>query len=152
MTPPNLHVTLKFLGAVEEPRMPDVERALGEAAAGVTAFDLTLRGLGAFPSVARPRVIWAGATEGAPALAGVAASVERALSPLGFPTEARPFSAHVTLGRVRTPRRNPKLADALAAAAAIDLARMRVTHLSLMRSDLSPRGARYTELSSYAIV
>jgi 2'-5' RNA ligase len=152
VSPANFHLTVKFLGAVDTDRLPDVERALGDAVAGVPPFDLTLRGLGAFPSAARPRVIWAGTAHGAAELAALAARVERTLSPLGFPTEERVFSAHVTLGRVRTPRRNPKLAEALAASASVELLSVPVTRLSLMRSDLSPRGARYSELAGHALV
>jgi RNA 2',3'-cyclic 3'-phosphodiesterase len=151
VAPENFHLTVKFLGAVGTERLPDVERALGDAVAGVASFTLALRGLGAFPSTARPRVIWAGTAQGAAELAEVAARVERALSPLGFPTEERPFSAHVTLGRVRTPRRNPRLAQALAASADVELLRVPVERLSLMRSDLSPRGARYSELAGHPL-
>lgn len=151
MAPDNFHLTVKFLGAVDTGRLPDVERALGEAVAEMSPFTLTLRGLGAFPSAARPRVIWAGTADGAAELAAVAARVERALSPLGFPTEDRPFSAHVTLGRVRTPRRNPRLAQALAASAGVELVRVPVERVSLMRSDLSPRGARYSELAGHPL-
>jgi RNA 2',3'-cyclic 3'-phosphodiesterase len=103
-------------------------------------------GLGAFPSPARPRVLWAGVAEGAEAAGVLAGRIDAALTPLGFDRERRPFSAHVTLGRVRTPRAQPRLAGALAVGG--PAGRQRVTHVSLMRSDLSPRGARYTELAA----
>jgi 2'-5' RNA ligase len=151
VAPENFHLTVKFLGAVDTDRVAAVERALGEAVTGLAGFGLSLRGLGAFPSAARPRVIWAGVAHGGAELAAVAARVERTLSPLGFPAEDRPFSAHVTLGRVRTPRRNPKLAAALAASAEVELGRVAVARISLMRSDLSTRGARYSELAGHAL-
>ncbi len=151
MAPENFHLTVKFLGAVDGARVPDIAGALAEAAAGVTPFGLTLRGLGAFPSAARPRVIWAGTADGAADLAALAGHVERALAALGFPAEERPFSAHVTLGRVRTPRRNPRLAQALAAAADVELVSVPVARVSLMRSELSPRGARYSELAGHPL-
>jgi 2'-5' RNA ligase len=151
VAPANFHLTMKFLGAVEPQRVADVDRALGDAVTGLSAFDLALRGLGAFPTVAKPRIIWAGVADGAAELSAIAARVERALSPLGFPAEARPFSAHVTLGRVRTPRRNPRLAAALAASGDVELARVPVARVSLMRSELSPRGARYSELAGHAL-
>lgn len=115
------------------------------AAAGHAAFDLEVHGLGAFPSPTRARVLWAGVSAGADETAGVAARVEEALAPLGIPPETRPFAAHVTLGRVREPRAQPRLAAALDAAE--PFGRQRVTRVSLMRSELSPRGARYTELA-----
>jgi RNA 2',3'-cyclic 3'-phosphodiesterase len=108
-------------------------------------FDLRVRDLGAFPSRTRPRVLWAGIDEGADAVAALAADVDAALARLGFEPETRAFSAHVTLGRVRSPRADPRLAEALRGDV---YGRQRVDHLSLVRSELSPRGARYTELAA----
>ena len=144
MAAANLHVTLKFLGPIEETRVPAIADALGAAASRRAPFDLAVRGLGAFPDVSRPRVVWAGLEE-ARALGVLAGEVDGALAALGLPRESRPFSAHVTLGRVREPRRNPALAAALARPA--DFGRLAVTRVSLMRSDLGPGGARYTELA-----
>ncbi len=144
----NFHVTLKFLGAVDETRVTQVADAVTAAAAGLAPFDLEVRGLGAFPSPMRARVIWAGAGEGAAAAATLGARVDAALAGLGFPREERPFASHVTLGRVRTPSRNPVLARALAAGAAHDFGRVPVARASLMQSRLSPGGARYTELAA----
>ena len=90
-------------------------------------------------------MLWAGVEAGREAAAALAAGVDEALAALDFPRETRPFAAHVTLGRVRAPRANPRLAQALDAGAIFG--RQRVARVSLMRSDLSPRGARYTELA-----
>jgi 2'-5' RNA ligase len=111
---------------------------------------VSLCGLGAFPTPTRPRVIWAG-TAPAPAFVALAEGVDRALAALGFPPETRGFTAHVTLGRVRVPRHEPALADALEAAAARPFGTLPVARVSLMRSELSPRGARYTELAGWAL-
>lgn len=146
----NLHLTLKFLGGVEPDRLGAVATALAGAVTAGPAFHLALRGLGAFPSPTRARVIWAGVTD-AVEVAGLAARVEEALAPLGFPPEGRPFSAHVTLGRVREPQRDPVLATALMAGAERELGAFHVDQISLMRSDLSPRGARYTALGSWGL-
>jgi 2'-5' RNA ligase len=148
VAPENLHITVKFLGRIDETRVPAVIEALHTAATGRHAFDLEIVSLGAFPSPTRPRVLWAGVTEGETPLAALAAAVDDALAPLGFPRETRAFTAHVTLARVREPRRTPALAEALAAAAARRFGRLTIEHVALMRSDLSPRGARYTALST----
>jgi 2'-5' RNA ligase len=93
-------------------------------------------------------VIWAGVGRGADALVELAGRVDEALAPLGFQREPRPFSPHVTLGRVRAPRRDPALADALVTGVDHQFGRFSVERVALMRSDLSPRGARYTELDA----
>jgi 2'-5' RNA ligase len=141
----NLHVTVKFLGGVEEARLAEVRAAL-EGAVTAPAFEVGIRGLGAFPGATRARVLWAGAPA-SPPFARLAEDVDRALAGLGFPPEGRGFTPHVTLGRVREPRRHPALASALEAAAHRDFGVLRVERIALMRSDLSPRGARYTELA-----
>jgi len=151
VAPENLHLTLKFLGSVDETGLAALTSALTSAVTGLAAFDAEVRGLGAFPTPTRPRVVWAGIAAGAPALVDVAGRVEAALAALGFPPDERPFSPHVTLGRVRQPGRAPALAGALAAGAGRAFGRTRVGRVSLMRSDLSPRGARYTELAGGAL-
>jgi len=139
----NLHVTLKFLGQVEEVRVPSLIDTLRAALADRHAVDVAVRGLGAFPSPTRPRVLWAG-LEDATGLTALAECVDLCCGRLGFPRETRAFAAHVTLGRVREPRRQPALGEALARPA--DFGRLRVDRVSLMRSELSPRGARHSEL------
>lgn len=146
VTPGNLHVTLKFLGQVDEARVPAVAGALAAAALGHRVFDVVVRGLGAFPTPVRPRVLWAGLEGDAGRLRALAESVDAACAGLEFPPETRAFAPHVTLGRAREPRRQPALAAALAGPA--DFGRVRVDRVALMRSELSPGGSRYTELAA----
>lgn len=148
VAPGNLHLTLKFLGAVPEEQIEAVAGALRQASLEASPFEARIRGLGAFPSARRPRVVWAGVTEGAADMIELARRVDLALAALGFPRDERPFSPHVTLGRVREPGRNPALTAALGSAATREFGQMRVPSASLMRSELSPRGARYTELAT----
>jgi len=143
-----LHLTLKFLGSVPEERIDAVAGALREASTDTSPFQARIRGLGAFPTARRPRVVWAGVTDGAPDMIELARRIDAALASLGFPRDERPFSPHVTLGRVREPGRNPALTEALGSAATREFGQMRVPSASLMRSELNPRGARYTELAT----
>ena len=96
--PDGIHLTLKFLGEVEERRLEELGVALGEAVTGSRAVQLVIRGAGVFPDATRPRVFWAG-VEPEPAIELLQNQVERVFAPLGFPTEARPFRPHLTLGR-----------------------------------------------------
>ena len=148
VAPANLHLTVKFVGQVEDTRLQTVIDALHTAVQRHAAFAMDVDGLGAFPSMTRPRVLWAGVRAGGGALAALAASVDEALAPLGFAREDRPFSPHITVGRVREPRRSPALAEGLAAAATRPFGRVTVDEAALMRSDLSPHGARYTTLAA----
>lgn len=156
--PALFHVTIKFLGEVPTERVAAVEAALAGAAAGVAPFSLSLRGLGVYPNARRPRVVFSGVEAGAEPLASLAAACETGLEPLGFTREARPFSAHVTLGRVkeaharRRPRPNrapepgpgPGLATALAAEQAFAAGPVPVAHLTLFESKLQRTGAVYS--------
>ncbi len=151
VAPDNLHLTLKFLGPVAPGRIDQVEGALARVARGVRPFLLLIRGLGAFPTPPRPRVIWAGAAAGGEALSALAGQVDDAVAALGFERETRAYSPHVTLGRVRASRRDPALAAAIEGGAAREFGLVHVNKLHLMRSDLSPRGARYTSLGAWSI-
>jgi 2'-5' RNA ligase len=144
--PESVHLTLKFLGEVAEERVGAVERALAEAVVGHHPLGLVARGAGGFPTGRRPRVVWAGVEGDVDTLGRLAADVERTVAPLGWPTEARPFAAHLTLGRVRVPKRGP-LGDAIEAAAGVELGAWAVGEVVLYRSRLRPTGAVYEPIA-----
>jgi 2'-5' RNA ligase len=139
-----LHLTLRFLGEVAEERLAGVRQALEGVTAAVRPFDIRCAGLGVFPGPARPRVVWAGVTDGLRELGLLAAGVERALEPLGFAPERRPFRGHVTLGRVRSPRGVARLTRALDQT---PFGAWTVTEVVFYRSHLSPKGSRYEALA-----
>jgi len=151
VVPGNLHLTVKFLGAVADGRIGSIVGALTGTAADVSPFDANFAGLGAFPSATRARVVWAGVTGGAGAMVDLAVRVDAALAALGFARDERPFSPHITLGRVRQPGRNPALTQDLRSAAGQEFGRLHVAGVSLMRSELLAQGARYTELATVSL-
>ncbi len=148
---PNVHLTLKFLGELLPDILEQVKDGLTEAVMGAIPFSLRFQGLGAFPGMARPRVLWVGVAEGGQAAQALQARVETALGRRGLPREERPFSPHLTVGRVREPRGLAGLQEAMARDARMDFGRLEVRALSLMRSDLSPTGSRYTELAAFPL-
>lgn len=147
----NVHLTVKFLGEIPPEALEAVKQALGEAVVGVAPFRLRFRGLGAFPEGSRPRVLWVGVAEGGEAAEALHSRVEAALARRGFPREARRFSPHLTIGRVREPRGLGRLEEAISRDAGVDFGRLDVEELWLMRSDLAPTGARYTELARFRL-
>ena len=147
--PRNLHVTLQFLGGQTEERLLEAEAALAEAAAESAPVDLTFHGIGAFPGLERPRILWVGLAQGALELRRLQARLAEALAARGFPREERTWHPHLTIGRVFEVWRwrraaGPPLRSALEHIAATSIGRLRVTELALMRSELHPSGARYT--------
>ena len=139
-----LHATVKFLGAVPEATLPAIRAALTHAIGATPTLPAVVRGLGAFPTLKRPRVIWVGLD--CQPLTAVAAAVERALQPLGFAPERRAFRVHITLGRVNTMRNWPVLEDALRAHWSDDFGACDLGELIGYRSDLRRDGAVYTKL------
>jgi 2'-5' RNA ligase len=141
--PEGIHVTLKFLGEVEESRQGELTTALGAAAAGVRPLPLVLGGFGAFPAIARPRVLWVG-IEPEPALELLQHGVERQFAPLGFPTEARTFHPHVTVGRARKDARPAAFAGLESRLERLSFAEtVMVESVDLMCSTLQRGGAVY---------
>jgi RNA 2',3'-cyclic 3'-phosphodiesterase len=141
--PEGVHLTLKFLGDVEEPRVAHVEAALRRVAAAHAVVRVAIGGVGAFPSLARPRVVWAG-VEASPRLELLQHDVEAACAALGFEVEGRAFRPHVTLGRVRpNASAEPLRALAVAASRCDPRADVMVPTLDLMASTLMAGGARH---------
>jgi 2'-5' RNA ligase len=149
--PDNLHLTLKFLGQVEAGSLEAIARALASAAAEQAPFRLALAGVGAFPRVEAARVIWVGVTAGAETLGGLQAAIEARLEAIGIGREARPFAAHLTVGRVRSPRRRHQLAVAVTSLSREPVGEMVVARIDLMQSDLHATGARYSRLGSFSL-
>lgn len=147
----NVHLTLKFLGHLPPKTLERVEVGLAEAVADQQRVILVFAGLGAFPSVDRPRVIWAGVQEGAERLVELQARVEAVLVERGIPKEDRTFHPHLTLGRVKDPRQAVPLRPTLQARAEVPFGRLDVSAIHLMRSDLHPQGARYTILRTFPL-
>ena len=144
--PENIHLTLKFLGNVDQDTLQELCAALDGALAGHLSFSLTVKGAGVFPPRGRPRVVWVGLAGETAALAALQSAVESALEPLGFPREKRPFTPHLTVGRVRDPRRSGSLGSAIAANREREWGQCVVDRVHLMRSELFPTGPRYSIL------
>lgn len=141
--PRSLHLTLRFLGDVEDSCVMDTVAAVREAAAAGEPLRLSVHGLGVFPPSRPPRVVFAGLAGDLDALRALAARLERLLEPLGHQPERRPFVPHVTLGRVRSGRGADGLLAAVRAGADADFGAFTAGAVALMESHLSPGGAEH---------
>jgi 2'-5' RNA ligase len=147
--PQNIHLTLKFLGETPPEKIEKIKNTLDAIAANTNTFNISLSQIGAFPNINSPRVIWVGIKDvGAPCNVTLLASeIENELAKLGFPKEDRPFSAHLTLGRVRSPKDRERLKEQITSSATLwrDFA-MTVSTITLFQSTLTPKGPIYTAL------
>jgi len=149
-----IHLTLKFLGDVPIAQLDDLNVGLQRACQGFAPFIISCVGLGCFPNPSRPRVIWVGVDEPRGILAELQRAVEREIAPLGYPAEDRPFSPHLTLGRVRREASRDdmrRLGELVTGHQVGKLAQMETRAVSLIRSDLRPTGAVYTQLAKVTL-
>jgi len=147
----NMHLTLKFLGEVDDGIVPDLETIAANASARVRPFRVVYGRFGGFPNLSRPRVIFFEAGEGTRELSELARLLEAGVEPLGIPRENRPFTAHLTLARIKEPLPRD-VTELLATAPPLPAsARQDVDRFALVRSHLAPSGARYEDIRSFTL-
>ncbi len=155
--PESLHLTLAFLGELDDERLALVEAAAREAARAVKPFTLHVAGLGTFGRPYAPSVVWAGVSGNVRRLIALHVALAAELEARGFPHEARPFSPHLTLARLRAPLTAPELGrlTSLLGPTAKDSPQAEVPipvdHIDVMKSELLRPAARYTCLRSVAL-
>jgi len=137
-----LHMTLKFLGDVEDGRLPSVVEVCRKAASATQPFAMRFVGCGCFPPSGRVRIVWAGTQAPAGTLDRCQLAAEDAFAEMGFPPEGRAFAPHLTIGRVREDRTDGRLREAVAAAKLPPVEQL-VEEIVLMQSVLRAQGAEY---------
>ncbi|MEA3309546.1 MAG: RNA 2',3'-cyclic phosphodiesterase [Chloroflexota bacterium] len=154
VAPSKIHLTLFFLGDVTTVRLPAIREALAVVARNIAPFAAAVGGVGAFPSPRRPSVLWVGMQDQAGQLALLHRAVNEALSHVGFEPDRRPFTPHLTLGRVRrntATRTKSQIGAVLQGLKIGQLATETITELVFFRSQLGYRGAVYTRLATFAL-
>lgn len=152
VAPEHLHFTLKFLGDVQDNDLHEVCAAVAGATQSREPFEVLVAGAGAFPNVRRPRTIWVGAGKGGDEFEDLHAVVDKALRKLGFRSESRRFTPHITVGRIR--QGNPtlsRLTERLQAHAATEMAWLSVDEALVFSSELRPEGPEYNVLGRAAL-
>jgi RNA 2',3'-cyclic 3'-phosphodiesterase len=146
-----IHLTLKFFGAIAATDVEIISAVIAQRTTAVPPFFLEVGWLGAFPDVARPRIIWMGIAGQLASLLSLQQDLEEEFFRLGFPKEDRPFRAHLTVGRVKVPKGIAGLAPAIEAAGNQTTGTFRVEEVALFRSSLLPQGAVYTKLTAFPL-
>jgi 2'-5' RNA ligase len=152
--PAIMHLTLKFMGYVDAGLIGKITSALEDACRGIAPFRLEMNGLGVFPNQRSVRVVWAGLTGELDKLSLLQKNIDSALAPLGFRAEARPFTPHLTLARVREearPEERQKLGELVTGAASPPGLSFSVDSVHLMKSQLMKTGPVYTRLASVTL-
>ena len=144
--PEKLHITLKFLGLVDESLLKKITGGITSEVRNVESFVVEYSGLGAFPTLENPRTLWIGASGGEDLLQ-LSSLVESVCSSFGIPSEGRTFHAHVTIGRVKSSHNQNRL-TASAKSVTLEAIAARCSELYIMKSELHPTGSQYTVVQS----
>jgi len=150
VVPENLHLTLKFLGSTPEEKIPDISKQLATITKSHNNFSLCFSGAGVFPNIKFPRVVWLGAKD-SDDIIKLQKDIENAMAELGFNKEKRRFTAHLTLGRVRSFKNKEPLMNELATLKDMDFGKIEVKSIALMKSELKPGGAVHQRLAEFVL-
>lgn len=142
-----MHLTLKFLGNIEQDKIPEISGALKDIASKAVVFQIIFSGIEAFPDINRPRVIWLGIEKGADNLKKLAGHIEDKMKNLGFAKEGRCYKAHLTLGRVRSLKNIGALTSMISKTELDYRKEITIDKLTLFQSTLTQKGVIYTPLN-----
>ena len=143
--PQNIHITLKFLGDVQEDNIDEIEQIMKDSVKEIEPFTLKLSGTGVFPNQNYIRIVWIGIKD-ADIMETISRSIDERLSQLGFKREKRGFSAHLTIGRVKTAKNKQLLLKAIERYKDFEFSTQEVNSIKLKKSDLTSKGPIYTTL------
>ncbi|OGW49720.1 MAG: 2'-5' RNA ligase [Nitrospirae bacterium RBG_19FT_COMBO_42_15] len=147
--PEAMHLTLKFLGNVEEKQVEEIKTILKEIALQTPLINIKLNGAGVFPNQKAPRVLWVGIIEKDGILDNLQKRMDAELLKIGFEKEKRDFKPHLTLGRIRSQKGKERLVKLLEDAKDKEFGVFTATDIKLMKSELRPEGSVYTELARF---
>ena len=145
--PKNIHITLRFLGGINTEMIGKIYSVMKNIK--FNPFNVQLSGLGVFPTLNYPRVVWAGITDGAEQLKSIFEQLEPQIHELGFAPDPKGFSPHLTIARVRSGANKQRLVDLVTKQANYDFGNIRADCLRLKKSQLSPKGPIYSTLKEY---
>jgi 2'-5' RNA ligase len=147
----NIHMTVKFMGKVDDRKNERIQECMRAAVEGMAPFEISLKGVGVFPGEANPRVIWI-AAEGAEAIGEMARRLNGSMKKLGFQPEEREFAPHITVARVRGDRNRERIIEVVNSYSGAEFGAVKVDCLHLKKSFLTNEGPVYTTVSVAKLV
>ncbi|MGA2093925.1 MAG: RNA 2',3'-cyclic phosphodiesterase [Sedimentisphaerales bacterium] len=148
--PDNIHLTLKFLGEIDDSKLSEIKEITEQVAAAHNKFTLDIESVGSFGGRSA-KVVWVGAGKGADELITLQKDLDEQLTLADFPSEDREFSAHLTICRVRNPKAGFKLAEATKQFEKFKLGSISAEAVCIYQSQLTPAGPIYTQLASFKL-
>jgi 2'-5' RNA ligase len=146
----NLHLTIKFLGDIDENLIDKIGEIISNTIIDIPSFEITLKKMGVFPNQKYIKVVWIG-VENTEILKKIAEKIDSKLGDLGFEKERRSFSAHLTIARVKSPKNKEKLLDFFNKYQDTNFQKIKVNKILLKKSVLTPEGPIYTNLKEIVI-
>ncbi len=151
VVPENIHLTLKFLGNIEEVFLPNLNEIISDAASNLESFNISIRNIGTFPGIKRPRVVYVCVDEKGNNLLKLYENLNKGVGKFGIKKSSRKYVGHITLGRVRTQKNIAKLTTALKSETECFFGLEKVNYLYLMQSKLTSKGPIYTKLNNFLL-
>ena len=144
--PKNIHITLKFLGDTEEELIDNVEEVIKKSCENINPFNIVLKSSGVFPNYNYIKVVWIG-IENIENLGKISSSIDEGTSKFGFEKEKRKFSAHLTIGRVKSAKNKDRLLKIINKYSDVEFGNIDVKSIKLKKSELTPKGPIYTTIT-----
>ncbi len=151
VVPENIHLTVKFLGYIEEETLPDLNKIVYDAVSSLKSFNISIGNIGAFPSIKRPRIVFVCVDEKETNLLALYENLNKEVEELGIKKESKKYVGHITLGRLRTQKNISKLTTVLKSETECFFGIKKVNYVSLMQSQLTPTGPIYTKLNNFLL-
>ncbi len=147
----NIHLTLKFIGHLEEEALINLNKIINDAVLNIKPFSINIGNIGAFPNLKNPRVIFTGVEAEGNSLLRIFEKLDKGIETLGIKKESRKYVGHITLGRVKSKKNLTKLKDVLDSGRGYCFGHEKVTSLSLIQSNLTPTGPIYSRLNNFIL-
>lgn len=149
--PESIHLTLKFLGDIKAVKINEIAEAISKTVVRYTPISLQAKGVGVFPGIKRPQVLWVGLAGQLEPLVSLQKTLDENLETIGFTMEKRPFKGHLTMGRMKAKIDVKKFGDVLMTFRRFESEAFTADRIILYKSELKPSGAVYTELASVSL-